>query len=76
MVMYGRQSSAKRRAVDETLPGKSLMSTRKMRGFRTVPCGTPDATCAGEDVLPLSTTCCCRCARKLSIHPRVLPLIP
>ena len=41
---YSRQSSAKRRAFEVRLLGRSFMYSRQNRGPSTVPCGTPEVT--------------------------------
>lgn len=41
---YRTQSSAKRRILDDTLTGRSLIYMRKSSGPSTEPCGTPDKT--------------------------------
>ena len=49
--LYTRQSSAKSHVVVPGVTcGKSFMKSRNNNGPRTVPCGTPDMTCAfGEE---------------------------
>ena len=44
IVRYIRQSSAKSLVVEDAIPGRSLIKTKKSRGPRTVPWGTPDVT--------------------------------
>ena len=52
------------------------MYTKNRRGPSTVSCGTLNVTAAAEDDVPSRITCWNLSARKLSIHDRVLCLIP
>ena len=56
--------------------GRSLMKTKKSKGQRTVPCGTPDVTWEVSDVAPSSTTSCFPSLSKDLSHFSVLLLIP
>ena len=51
------QSSANIRIPDSTQSGRSLIKTRKSRGPKTVPCGTPLSTWMLSDVAPFTVTC-------------------
>jgi hypothetical protein len=76
MGLYSRQSSAKRRASELVISGKSLMKVKKSRGLRTVPFGTPGNTSAVDEAWPSRRTCCSLLLRKSVVHCRVRPRIP
>jgi len=44
MTLYSRESSAKRRQVEDTHSGRSLIKIRNKSGPRTMPWETPDVT--------------------------------
>ncbi len=56
MVLYMRQSSAKRRAVDDKFHGRSLIYRRNPRGPMTVPCGIPDVIVDSDEHSPSTST--------------------
>ena len=52
------------------------MYSRKRLGPRTDPCGTPDSTGRGSDLVPSTTTVCCLSVRESVIQALVRPLMP
>ena len=69
-------SSANNRTLDLQFCGRSLMYARKRRGPSTDPCGTPDDTGMGSELIPLVITDWVLLSRKLLIQLRVWPRIP
>ena len=76
MGVYSMQSSAKSLAQEMRLSGRSLMYTKKSRGPRPVPSGTPDVTATAEEDVPFITTCWVLFVRKFSNHVAMEPRIP
>ena len=56
--------------------GRSLIKSRKSKGHRTVPCGTPEVTLAVVEWQPSTMTLCVRSPRKALVHFKVGPCIP
>ena len=78
IVLYKRESSANSLnfvPLDKPLE-ISLIYTRKKRGPKTVPCGTPERTLDGLDDIPSTTTLCFLPIRKDLIQFKSEFLIP
>lgn len=76
ILRYRTQSSAKRRMLEEILPGMSLIKIRKSRGPRTEPWGTPEVTSAREDEELLFVVNWVREEKKSRIQERMRGSIP
>lgn len=72
ILRYKTQSSANSFMDDLMLLARSLMQTKKSKGPKTEPCGTPDLTAQGFEEQLLAVTYWVRLVRKHSIHFRVL----
>ena len=69
-------SSAKRRTLDLTWHGRSLIKIRNINGPSTDPWGTPEVTGTECESSPARTTLCVLFSRKLFSHCNVVASMP
>ena len=73
---YMTQSSANNLTCEVKTLGRSFICMRNNNRPKTVPCGTPDRTLHGSDLLPSTTTICSRVFKKAAVQSNKGPCMP